>query len=509
VNTARGNLYYDESTGTVTSPALAPDCSKDSNSWEPREVEKGDLARGLLYMATRYDGTDPNTLDLEIGNAPTSTAGIFARLSTLLQWHQDDPVSLEERRQNQLIYTTYQKNRNPFIDHPEYVDLIWGSLRVGKFEAAVTEGGADDSYTLVLTGQPSADVTVSISGTPASQVTATPSNITFTAANWNVPQSIILRALDDAIYETTLIATVSHSITSADAYYASLTPSSISVTVTDNDPLIAPTTLPINHGGPWSPLPTGFLGTGLGSPYSSSLGGDTGTGSAKFDHTGDRLVISFNSTPSTLSYWLRGNPASGETATAGTFLVQESPDGIDFTTVRTITNKNNTDQSYSEVLSGSTRFVSFLYQTKSGGNIQLDKLSITGSAWLAWQSGYGLSGPDAAPGFDGDHDGFVNLAEYALGGSPVVADPGIGPVTERLPGLTRVTAVIRVSDPALVSTAETTTHLTLATSWSSSGVRKIVPTSQAGVAPGFERMVFEVDDAESLRRFIRLRFQLN
>lgn len=508
VNSDRGNLFFDESSGSITVPPLAPLCSKDTNSWEPRDVEKGDLARTIFYMATRYDGSDPNTIDLEIGTSPSQSIGRFANLTTLLNWHENDPVSPEERKMNQLIFSTYQLNRNPFIDHPEYVAMIWGTVLVSKTSAAVAEGGATDTYTLSLTSQPSANVTINLSSLPTSQVTAAPASITFTTSNWNQPQTITLTAVNDSVFENELVATVSHSITSTDTNYASLVPSPVSVTVTDNDPLIAPTSLPINYGGPWSPLPTGFLGTGLGT-YTSSLGGDLGEGSAQFNSSGDRLVVSFPSSPSTLSYWLDGNPANGS-ATEGTFLVQESVDGMTFTTLTTITNKSNVAQSYSHNLSPNSRFISFLYQNKIGGNIQFDKLSITGSAWLAWQSGFGLSGPDAAANFDFDKDGQVNLAEYALGGSPILSDSAaIAPVSEKITGKSRITAIVRITDSALTAVVETNTDLSNPGIWTTSGVQKILPTSQTGVAPGFERMVFEIDDSGAPTRFLRFRFQLN
>jgi hypothetical protein len=360
----------------------------------------------------------------------------------------------------------------------------------------------------VLTTQPAADVTINLATSPSSQVITAPASLTFTPSDWNQAQTVTLSAVDDTVHEATLVASVAHSVSSADSNYASLTPDPVTVTVIDNDPANPPTSLPIVYGGPWTPLPVGFAGTGLGSPYTTSLGGDTGTGSAKFDDSGDSLVISFNQSPSTLSYHLKGNPSSG-TATAGTFLVQQSPDGSNYSTLHTVTNKNNTEQSYTHTLSATTRFVKFIYQQKTGGNIQFDKLSITGSPWLAWQSSYGLSGPDAEPTFDFDKDGFMNLAEYALGGSPVDASTSISPVLTRLPGIIRITTVIRINDPALQSTAETTTDPNLPASWTSTGVRQLTSVSQSGVAPGFERMVFEVDDGGSPRRFIRLNFVLD
>jgi endonuclease I len=46
-------------------------------------------------------------------------------MSTLKDWHEEDPVDDFERHRNEVIYTDYQSNRNPFIDHPEYVEQIW------------------------------------------------------------------------------------------------------------------------------------------------------------------------------------------------------------------------------------------------------------------------------------------------------------------------------------------------------------------------------------------------
>ena len=80
-------------------------------------------------MATRYEG-DNGEPDLEmIDYLPAddnTLEPIHAKLSSLLQWSIEDPVDNYERNRNNVIYS-YQHNRNPFIDHPEYVNLIWGS----------------------------------------------------------------------------------------------------------------------------------------------------------------------------------------------------------------------------------------------------------------------------------------------------------------------------------------------------------------------------------------------
>ena len=52
----------------------------------------------------------------------------------LLAWHAADTVSIKEINRNNAIYNTNQNNRNPFIDHPEYVQAIWGGPAVIKLE---------------------------------------------------------------------------------------------------------------------------------------------------------------------------------------------------------------------------------------------------------------------------------------------------------------------------------------------------------------------------------------
>lgn len=99
--------------------------------FEPIEEYKGDFARTFLYMATRYQhrAMDWQT-ESSIGNAAMNgnSYTFFENwlLQMLLTWHENDPISERERHRNEAIFTV-QQNRNPFIDHPEYVALIWGA----------------------------------------------------------------------------------------------------------------------------------------------------------------------------------------------------------------------------------------------------------------------------------------------------------------------------------------------------------------------------------------------
>lgn len=138
VNASRGNRIYANTSAThPADPGIAPpncpECRYDFGGgqgglWTPRPSERGDLARALFYMAVRYDGADSGTVDLELGDSPATANGVFGVLTTLLEWSAADPVSEEERRRNHLIYTQFQRNRNPFIDHPEMVTATFGSV---------------------------------------------------------------------------------------------------------------------------------------------------------------------------------------------------------------------------------------------------------------------------------------------------------------------------------------------------------------------------------------------
>ena len=152
-NSARNNRAFDNG-GTVyvdgsgnysgTTP-----CKKGSAwTWEPGDDQKGDVARMCFYMATRYEGEN-GEVDLELteqilGN--TDKQPLHGVLSTLLAWHAADPVDTEEMQRNNIIYS-YQNNRNPYIDHPEYVDLIWGS---GSGVASGGSGGSGSGSSAII-----------------------------------------------------------------------------------------------------------------------------------------------------------------------------------------------------------------------------------------------------------------------------------------------------------------------------------------------------------------------
>ncbi|MFT6734301.1 MAG: endonuclease I [Polaribacter sp.] len=97
--------------------------------FEPIDEFKGDLARAYFYMATRYE----NVISSWQNNSSSSDAVLNGssnqvfetwQLNLLISWHNADPVSQYEIDRNNAAQT-YQGNRNPFVDHPEWVELVW------------------------------------------------------------------------------------------------------------------------------------------------------------------------------------------------------------------------------------------------------------------------------------------------------------------------------------------------------------------------------------------------
>ncbi|ADB29208.1 Endonuclease I [Kribbella flavida DSM 17836] len=122
VNAARGNLDFDNGGGAV---AECAGCAADGDSFAPRAAVRGDVARMIFYLAIRYEGGD-GFANLEPNDAVTNgSAPYHGRLSVLKAWNQADPPDAFEKRRNQVIFDTWQHNRNPFIDHPEWVGAIW------------------------------------------------------------------------------------------------------------------------------------------------------------------------------------------------------------------------------------------------------------------------------------------------------------------------------------------------------------------------------------------------
>ena len=107
----------------------------NNNTFETWNHRKGDVARAVMYMAIRYEGgTDPTSGQAEpnleltdnraliVGSSNYNVPAYMGLLSDLLAWHAADPPDAAEVARNDVIQT-FQGNRNPFIDHPEWATL--------------------------------------------------------------------------------------------------------------------------------------------------------------------------------------------------------------------------------------------------------------------------------------------------------------------------------------------------------------------------------------------------
>lgn len=124
--TVGGTLGVYPGTSNWAAGALGPE-----GTWETWMGRRGDVARALFYMDTRYEGLpgegEPDlvlTDNAALIQPSEGGKGYMGLLSVLLAWHEQDPVDLTERVRDEVVFRA-QRNRNPFIDHPEWVGCLY------------------------------------------------------------------------------------------------------------------------------------------------------------------------------------------------------------------------------------------------------------------------------------------------------------------------------------------------------------------------------------------------
>lgn len=110
--------------------------------WETWSGRQGDVARAMMYMDVRYEGgthgktghsepdlilTDDRNLMDQSNTSNNETVAYMGILSVLLQWHKEDPVDSIETRHHETV-ASFQGNRNPFIDHPEWAACVFENI---------------------------------------------------------------------------------------------------------------------------------------------------------------------------------------------------------------------------------------------------------------------------------------------------------------------------------------------------------------------------------------------
>lgn len=144
VNGQRSNYPYGETNNpswTSTNGSKKGACSYPGYSgtiFEPIDEYKGDFARSYFYMVTRYKNIVSNWSSAMLSGDNLSTWAT----NLLIDWAEQDPVSQKEIDRNNAIYNI-QYNRNPYIDHPEYICYIWTGC-----ESAIAEKGTNISLSI-------------------------------------------------------------------------------------------------------------------------------------------------------------------------------------------------------------------------------------------------------------------------------------------------------------------------------------------------------------------------
>ncbi len=175
--------------GACTSPGYT------GTVFEPDDEYKGDFARTYFYMATAYNGS------IAGWSSPMLAGNSFPAFKTwavdvLLKWHRQDPVSQKEIDRNNAVYKS-QNNRNPYIDHPELVEHIWGNASSEDW----TPGASSDPQLILPAEGTTVDFGRTVAGAPLlqavvvrgtnlkSNVSVTVSGTGFTASPASVNQS--------------------------------------------------------------------------------------------------------------------------------------------------------------------------------------------------------------------------------------------------------------------------------------------------------------------------------
>ena len=155
VNNQRSNYPFGECSNGVSEGRNALGClgnctfpGYSGKVFEPDDEYKGDFARTYFYFVTRYED------QMSSFNGESFAKNTYPSLSQwsidlFLKWHREDPVSQKEIDRNDAIYG-FQRNRNPFIDHPELAEYIWGNKKGQPWglASALEDGGISECFHL-------------------------------------------------------------------------------------------------------------------------------------------------------------------------------------------------------------------------------------------------------------------------------------------------------------------------------------------------------------------------
>ena len=216
--------------------------------YTPPKSARGDVARMIFYMATRWDMTVDDQCK------ETESAARHGKLSDLLKWHEEDPVDPYEVRRNNVIYG-YQHNRNPFVDHPELVQYIFGEAKaqewnggIGTEPAKIKITGTLADFGMVKFGEESSVQTFTVSANSLTENVSitSPQHFQISKDGTNYSSSLALTVADGTIAETTISvkfvpeSAVSAKVTGDLKITSGENSKSMAVSGTEGDPALVP-----------------------------------------------------------------------------------------------------------------------------------------------------------------------------------------------------------------------------------------------------------------------------
>lgn len=196
--------------------------------FEPINEFKGDLARVYFYMATRYQNViaswEGNSTADPVLNGTSDQVYENWVVAMLLTWHANDPVSQKEIDRNNAAYT-YQGNRNPFVDHPEYVNAIWGTgTATPTIMTTATAGGYN--FGNVVAGNSSSSVNYKVAGSNLTgNVTVTvtaPFQVSLNNSTWSTSVTVT-EANAEANTNNTVYVRFSPTVANGQTYNSNIT----------------------------------------------------------------------------------------------------------------------------------------------------------------------------------------------------------------------------------------------------------------------------------------------
>lgn len=208
---------------------------------------------GVQEASTPHSGTIRNVAaNLGLGRNMAFSANAY------FNGYIDEARVLNVARSADWLATEYENQNNPATFASFGAEESSGpppaavTLAETSGTTSVTEGGATDTYTLVLASAPANSVTItSASANTDTGVTVSPISATFTATNWSVPQTMTVTAVDDTLDEGPMQVAISHAVTSADPAYSGIAVPNVLAAIVDNDDASAPiiTTISSSNSG--------------------------------------------------------------------------------------------------------------------------------------------------------------------------------------------------------------------------------------------------------------------